>query len=187
MLLPATLTQWSSKTKPPDPVLGIGRSPKKYASSVSSLLSKHGRPGRFRPNPRPRSFLRTSPPQPWVISPVGSEGRSYSHSLRRPAEVRNWGRGKAPLRTALRIVIEFWPRHADLRFRGRSYRLSSRAIAGAARTYGLVRRPRSGARAALPGQEKHHRCNGSKRAKPARNREGRERLPAHRQCFGFGV
>src|SRR6266436_1181595 len=154
MQLPAALTHLSSKTKSPDPVLGIGRSPKKYAFSVSSLLSKHGRPGRFRPNPRPRSFLGTSPPQPWVISPVGCRGRSYSHSLRRPIEVRNWGSGKAPLRTALRIVIEFWPRHADLCFRGRSDRLSSRTIAGAARTYGVVRRPRSGPRAALPREKK---------------------------------
>src|SRR6266436_5650215 len=107
MQLPAALTHLSSKTKPPDPVLGIGRSPKKYTFSVSSLLSKHGRPGRFHPNPQPRSFLGTSPPQPWVVSPVGFRGRSYSHSLRRPPEVRNWGTGKPRLRTALRIVIEF--------------------------------------------------------------------------------
>src|ERR1700737_2040459 len=187
MQLPATLTRSSSKTKPPDPVLGIGRSPKKYAFSVSSLLSKHERPGRFRPNPQPRKFLGTSPQKPWVISPVGFRCRSYRHSLRRSTEVRNRGTRKPALRTALRIVIEFWPRHADLRFRCRSDRLSSRAIAGAARTYGLVRRPRSGAGAALPGQEKHHRCNGSERAKPARNREGREGLPAHRQRFGIGV
>src|SRR6266478_2544341 len=187
MQLPAALTHLSSKTKPPDPVLGIGRSPKKYTFSVSSLLSKHGRPGHFRPNPQPRSFLGTSPQQPWVVSPVGFRGRSYDHSLRRPPEVRNWGTGKPRLRTTLRIVIEFWPRHADLRFRGRSNRLSSRAIAGAARTYGVVRRPRSGPRAAFPGQEKHYCCNGSERAKPARNREGREGLPAHRQRFGVGV
>src|SRR6266436_453120 len=163
MQLPAALTHLSSKTKPPDPVLGIGRSPKKYTFSGSSLQ------------------------QPWVISPVGFRGRSYDHSLRRPPEVRNWGTGKPRLRTALRIVIEFWPRHADLRFRGRSDRLSSRTIAGAARTYGLVRRPRSGACAALPRQEKHHRGDGSKRAKPARDREGREGLPAHRQRCGLGV
>src|SRR5712664_2496855 len=89
MQLPAALTHLSSKTKPPDPVLGIGRSPKKYAFSVSSLLSKHGRPGRFRPNPLPRSFLGTSPQQPWVISPVGFKGRSYDHSLRPRNQGRN--------------------------------------------------------------------------------------------------
>src|SRR6266852_6569346 len=81
MRLPASWTHLNSKTKPPDPVLGIGRSPKKYAFSVSSLLSKHGRPGRFRPNPLPRSFLGTSPQQPWVISPAGFRGRSYSDSV----------------------------------------------------------------------------------------------------------
>src|SRR5712664_4787470 len=81
MQLPAALTHLSSKTKPPDPVLGIGRSPKKYAFSVSSLLSKHGRPRRFRRNPQPRKFLGTSPRQPWVISPVGCRGQSYSDSV----------------------------------------------------------------------------------------------------------
>src|SRR5436190_21940636 len=89
------------------------------------------------------------------------------------------GHGKPPLRTALRIVVEFWPRHADLRSRGWGDRLSSRAIAGAARTYGVVRRPRSGARTALFRQKEHHRGNGSKRAKPARNRKDRKGLPAH--------
>src|SRR5258708_14859242 len=83
--------------------------------------------------------------------------------------------------------VEFWPRHADLRFRGRSDRLSSRAIAVAARTYGLVRRPRSGARAALPGEKEHYRGYGSERAKPARNCESRKGLPAYRQRFCIGL
>src|SRR5438552_8029897 len=66
LCLLATSTQLSDKTKPPDPVQEIGRSPKKHAFSVSSLLSKHGRPGRFRPNPWPHHCLGSSPLQPWV-------------------------------------------------------------------------------------------------------------------------
>src|SRR5260370_8177967 len=88
MQLPAALTHLSSKTKPPDPVLGIGRSPKKYTFSVSSLLSKHGRPGRFRPNPQPRSFLGTPPQHPWVISPVAFTRRSSAHILPPPPQLR---------------------------------------------------------------------------------------------------
>src|SRR5207249_6103168 len=119
---------------------------------------------------RPDAKGSPSPkPQRGEVTPIG-------HADRHKFAI---GHGKPPLRTALRIVVEFWPRHADLRSRGWGDRLSSRAIAGAARTYGLVRRPRSGARAALPGKEKHHRGNGSERAKPARNREDREGLPAY--------
>src|SRR5260370_3872124 len=90
MRLQVSWTHSSSKTKPADPVVGIGLAPKKYAFSVSSLLSKHGRPRRFRPNPHPRKFLGTSPQQPWVISPVGFRGRSYSHSVCLCETNRNW-------------------------------------------------------------------------------------------------
>src|SRR6266567_7058412 len=89
----ATRTHWRSKTKPPDPVLGNRALTENLHIFGGWLLSKHGRPRRFRPNPQPRTFLGTSPRQPWVISPVGCRGRSYSHSLRCPPEVRNWGVG----------------------------------------------------------------------------------------------
>ncbi len=81
MQFPGALRHSRSKTKPPDPVLGIGRSPKKYTFSGSSLLSKHGRPRRLHPNPQSRSILGASPQQPWVISPVGFRGRSYTDSV----------------------------------------------------------------------------------------------------------
>src|SRR6266849_5967121 len=55
------------------------------------------------------------------------------------------------LRRAKWIVIEFCPRHADLHSRGLGDRFPPRTIAGAARTYGLVRGPRPGARPALSG------------------------------------
>src|ERR1700674_661200 len=95
----------------------------------------------FPPKPSVPKLRGTSPLTPWDVSPVGSRGRSYSDSLRRLPEVRNWGKSKPRLKGVLWIVIEFLPRHADLRFGGRSDRFPSRTIAGAARTYGLVRRP----------------------------------------------
>jgi len=42
MQLRAVLAHWNAKTKPPDLVLGIERSPENYIFSVGSLLSKHG-------------------------------------------------------------------------------------------------------------------------------------------------
>jgi len=67
-------------------------------------------------------------------------------------------------------------------FRGRSDRLSSRAIAGAARTTVWCGDRDPEARAALPGQEKHHPCNQVN----ARNLRGTVKaargLPAHRHA-----
>src|SRR6267143_7051592 len=179
MQLLRSRAQEAPKTKPPDPWLGIGRR-RKNVDFRRWLLSKR-EAWAFPPKPSVPTVRGTSPLSPWDVSPVGRRGRSYSDSLRRLPEVRNWGKLKPGLKGVLWIVIEFSPRHADLRFGGRSDRFPSRTIAGAARTYGLVRRPRHGARAALPGQEKHYRRHGSERAKPARSRKGGEGLPPHHQ------
>src|SRR6266481_5646506 len=141
MQFPFSLAHWNSKTRPPDPVLRIGSSPKMYSYSAYRSFPNTGGSSVSAQTLGPDPFLRASPQRPWVISPVGCGDRSYSHSLRRHPEVRNWATCEPRLRAFLRIVVEFWPRHADLRSRGRSDRLPSRAIAGAARTYGLVRGP----------------------------------------------
>src|SRR6267143_2610655 len=183
MQLLRSRAQEAPKTKPPDPWLGIGRR-RKNVDFRRWLLSKR-EAWAFPPKPSVPTVRGTSPLSPWDVSPVGNRGRSYSDSLRRLPEVRNWGKFKPRLKGVLWIVIEFLPRHADLRSGGRSNRFPSRTIAGAARTYGLVRRPRPGARPALPGQEKHNRHHGSECPKSTRNRESREGLPVDRQCVGI--
>src|SRR5258707_11476636 len=97
----ATRTHWRSKTKPPDPVLGNRALTENLHIFGGWLVSKHGRPKRFRPNPQPRTLLGASPRQPWVISPVGCGGRSYDPSVslyetnRNSVELPDAGRSKS--------------------------------------------------------------------------------------------
>src|SRR5216683_6862950 len=60
MPLSLSWVQSSSKTKTPDPMLGIGRAPKNGTFSVSSLLSKHG----FALGGLPQREARAFPPEP---------------------------------------------------------------------------------------------------------------------------
>lgn len=83
-------------------------------------------------------------------------------------------------------VIEFLPRHADLRSRGRSHRFTSGRTAPTSRTYCLVRRPRPRSGAPLSRGQKHNCCCRGQRQKPAWHRSRGARLPTHRQCVGFG-
>src|SRR2546427_8806185 len=119
--------QEASKTKPPDPWLGIGRR-RKNIYFRRWLLSKR-EAWAFPPKPSVPRVRGTSPLSPWDVSPVGRRGRSYSDSLRRLPEVRNWGKLKPGLKGVLWIVIEFLPRHADLRFGSRSNRFPKRRSA----------------------------------------------------------
>src|SRR5882762_5000118 len=69
MQLPATLTHKSSKTKSPDPVLGIGRLPKKHAFSVCHRsFPSTGAPRKTHRKREARAF----PPKPSV--PIISRG-----------------------------------------------------------------------------------------------------------------
>src|SRR5260370_10262295 len=96
-------------------------------------------------------LARASPPRQLVVSPsgpgVGVTGVVYASDGKGAIRCD----GQQGLRRAKWIVIEFCPRHADLHSRGRGDRFPPRTIVGAARTYGLVRGPRPGARPALSG------------------------------------
>src|SRR5215472_5875692 len=168
------------KTKPPESSFGIGRK-----TEIRRFPLKRSFPNAGGADVSTRTL---SPVISWDVAPApvgwfscreqGSELRRLvypqgpSDAIPQPARVG--------LKEVLRIVVEFCARHADLRLRGRGDRLASRTIAGAPRTYGLVRGPRSRAGAALPGEKKHDPCHGGECAKSPGHREGRQGLSAHR-------
>src|SRR5712691_720978 len=116
---------------------------------------------------------------------TNSAGRNSGvQALNSAFSLRCAGTGRPPRRSG--VMVELRP-DADLRSGGGCDRLppgTASRTAGAPRP---VRRPRPGARAALPREEEQDSHRESERAKPARDRPRGTRLPPDRQCLGIGL